>query len=31
MYFCWGNIPEINEVYNLTINNINLMFDLYEE
>lgn len=31
MYFCWGNTPEINEVYNLTIDNINLMFDLYEE
>lgn len=31
MYFCWGNTTEINEVYNLTIDNINLMFDLYEE
>lgn len=31
MYFCWGNTPEINEVYNLSIDNINLMFDLYEE
>lgn len=31
MYFCWGNTTEINEVYNLSIDNINLMFDLYEE
>ena len=31
MYFCWGNTTEINEVYNLSIDNIDLMFDLYEE
>ena len=31
MYFCWGNTTEINEVYNLSIDNINLMFDLFEE
>ena len=31
MYFYWGNTTEINGVYNLTIDNINLMFDLYEE
>ena len=30
MYFCWGNTTEINEVYNLTIDNINLMYELYE-
>ena len=31
MYFYWGNTTEINEEYNLTIDNIDLMFDLYEE